>query len=198
MNPAAGDRRSFPPTLRRAGFVLAGGRSTRMGRDKALLRLGGTTLVERIARQVLQAAGSVTLLGPPERYAGLGFPVVADLLEDRGPLGGLYTALQRREADWNLLVACDLPHVTAPLLTELLDAAERSGKAALVPSTERGLEPLCAVYHRRLLPEVTRALEHNVLKMHDFVSSIGAAVWPAPDRSVFDNVNTPSDWEVLR
>src|SRR5882672_6033560 len=98
-----------------AGFVLTGGRSSRMGRDKALLPVagsgpaGGLSLVERTAELVRGAAGSVILIGMPERYAHLGLPVVADIVEDCGPMGGLLTALHVTHADSNLIVACDMP-----------------------------------------------------------------------------------------
>jgi molybdopterin-guanine dinucleotide biosynthesis protein A len=188
-----------------------------MGRDKALLRVGERTLVERIAHEVKLAAGSVTLIGPPDRYRSLGIPVTGDLVEGCGPLGGLYTALSITQADWNLLVACDLPEIGFVLLEQLLHAAERCGRPALIPATNDGLssaqrsgardrgarsepaprcalQPLCAVYHRSLLPEVKAAIDHKIFKMHDFVSRIEAARWPAPDASVFANINTPAEW----
>ena len=187
-------RGSFMPK-RRAGFVLAGGRSSRMGQDKALLPWKGSTLLEAVAREVLQAAGNVTLIGSPERYENLGFPVVSDRIAGCGPLGGLHTALSVTTADWNLLVACDMPAVTHQLLKELLVAAEVSGADALVPQTPGGLEPLCAVYHARLLPAVEFAIQSKLFKMHDFVSTIHARnkarLWPAPDPSLFRSVNTP-------
>src|SRR5258708_4089918 len=93
------------------GFLLAGGRSSRMGRDKALLPFGSSTLAAHIATQIRDAAGNVTILAPPERYAHLGLPVLADAIPNCGPLGGLYTALQSTTADWNVLVACDLPRI---------------------------------------------------------------------------------------
>jgi molybdenum cofactor guanylyltransferase len=179
----------------RAGFVLAGGRSSRMGQDKALLPWKGSTLIQSVAREVFVAAGNVTLIGSPESYGNLGFPVVSDKLEGCGPLGGLHAALSSTTAEWNLLVACDMPAVTHLLLEELLDAAEACGCDALVPETAGGLEPLCAVYHARLLSAVESAIHSKLLKMHDFVSTIQARnkarLWPAPDPSLFRNLNTP-------
>lgn len=176
-----------------AGFVLAGGRSTRMGRDKALLPIGGSTLIEHVAALVREAAGNVTVIGPPERYAHLGLPILADAIESKGPLTGLYTALSTSPADWNLLVACDMPGLTAEFLQSLLAAAEHAGKACLVPVTSQGLEPLCAVYHRRVAPFAARALHANLLKMQDFIRSLDLAEWPVTDPAILKNVNTPAD-----
>lgn len=175
----------------RAGFVLAGGRSTRMGQDKALLPWKGSTLIESVAREVLQAAGNVTLIGSPELYGNLGFPVIPDQIEGCGPMGGLHAALTVTIADWNLVVACDMPDVSHRLLEELLAAAEASGADALVPQTPAGLEPLCAVYHVRLLPAVESSIHSKLLKMHDFVSRIEARLWPVSHAGVFRNLNTP-------
>jgi molybdenum cofactor guanylyltransferase len=177
-----------------AGFVLAGGGSTRMGRDKALLPHAGSTLLETVAQRVQGAAGSVTIVGSPGRYAHFGFPVIADLVEGCGPLGGIFTALSVTQADWNLVVACDMPAVTEDLLRALLDAAERAGRDILVPATSEGVEPLCAVYHRRALPAVESAIRHKHLKMQDFVSSMEAARWPVAALSLFRNINTPAQF----
>ena len=178
---------------RRAGFVLAGGRSSRMGQDKALLPWKGATLIESVAREVFHAAGNVTLIGSPERYGNLGFPVIPDKIAGCGPLGGLHAALSATTAEWNVLVACDMPAVTSGLLKELLAEAEASGADAVVPQTPGGLEPLCGVYHARLLPQVDSAIQSKLLKMHDFVSTIHAQKWPAPEPQVFRNLNTPEE-----
>jgi molybdopterin-guanine dinucleotide biosynthesis protein A len=178
----------------RAGFVLVGGRSSRMGRDKALLPLDGATLIEHIASRVREAAGNATLVGSPDRYQGLGYPVIPDRMQDCGPLGGVCTALSASRADWNLIVACDMPAVTAGFFEELFRAAEASGADCLIPETAAGLEPLCAVYHRRCGDAADRALTRNIRKMHDFVSSLHARKWPVPDPSRLLNANTPEEW----
>ena len=173
-----------------------------MGRDKALVPWKGSTLIESVAREVLNAAGSVTLIGSPERYGSLGFPVICDKIEGCGPLGGLHAALSVTTAEWNVLVACDMPAVTRQLLKELLAAAEACGADALVPETPGGLEPLCAVYHARLLSAVESAIHSKLLKMHDFVSMIQARNrarrWPVPDAGLFRNLNTPQQLSETR
>lgn len=180
--------------MTRTGFVLAGGASSRMGRDKALLPLDGATMLEQIARKVHDAAGSVTLIGSPEKYFRLGFPVISDAVEGCGPLGGLYTALLNTHADWNLLLACDMPNITVAFLKQLLDAADGD---CLVPEFEGRADPLCAVYHRRILPAVKAAIDRKLFKMQDFISTLRTIRWPVSDPGPLLNVNTPAQYDTL-
>jgi molybdenum cofactor guanylyltransferase len=186
------------PQSGRAGFVLAGGRSSRMGRDKALLPFGAVTLLEYVASQVAAAAGCVVVVGHPERYRRLGLEAIPDPCSGSGPLGGIVTALRTTKADWNLVTACDMPAVSAPFLRDLLDEAERCGGDRLVPCSPNGLEPLCAAYHRGCLPRLARALDAGVLTMREAVSGPGLVAWPVEDASRFCNVNTPEDFELHR
>jgi molybdopterin-guanine dinucleotide biosynthesis protein A len=181
-----------------AGFVLTGGESRRMGRDKALLRgPDGVPLAAQIAESVREAAGSVVLIGPLERYTHLGFPVLADRVPGYGPLGGVYTALSATSAEWNLIVACDMPNLTAHFLSGLLGAAQASTADCLVPEDAAGMHPLCAVYHRRCLPAAESAIRHNQLKMHTFVSSLRFEKWASPEALALANINTPEAWKNL-
>ena len=177
-----------------AGFVLVGGRSSRMGCDKALLPSGARTLVEQIADSVRQAVGNVTLIGDPEKYASLGLPVIADAVKGRGPMGGIYTALLHSKADWSLVVACDMPGLAPDFLRALIQAAGRSPQSCLVCEGSGGIEPLCAAYHRRLLPALESALEYKQLKMKDFVLQQNPGRWPVADVSALRNINTPEEW----
>jgi molybdenum cofactor guanylyltransferase len=176
------------------GFVLTGGRSSRMGRDKALLPVDRSTLVEQVAARVRAAAGSVTLIGAPERYTGLGLPVAADLIEGCGPLGGVYTALKISSAAWNLIVACDMPAVSMGFLAQLLEGAQEADADCFAPKTASGLHPLCAVYHCRALAAVEYAINHKSFKMHDLLDSLRTVSWPVADASLLENVNTPIEW----
>ena len=109
---------------RAAGFVLCGGQSRRMGRDKALLPFGQGTLVEHVADVVRKAAGSVTLVGPAERFGALQLPVIEDEQPGLGPLGGIISALASCPGEKCLIVACDLPDLTPEFLTDLIDRAD--------------------------------------------------------------------------
>ena len=179
-----------------AGFVLVGGNSSRMGRDKARLPFQGRTLVEHVASAVAEAAGSVTLVGAPERYGTLGFPMLADDRSGAGPLAGIHTALATSPADWNLIVACDMPGISAAFLRSLMAAAQSSREIdCLLPAGPSGLpEPLCAAYHSRCLDVIGEALDRNVRKITDGLAGLKIANWSVAESAWFRNVNTPEEW----
>lgn len=179
-----------------AGFVLAGGQSRRMGRDKALVLYKGRTLLEYVADTVETAVGNVTVIGPPERYAGLGLHVIPDVIANSGPLAGLVTALRNTTRPWVLPIACDMPNLTPQILRDLVNAAVRSEADAVVCDSGR-LHPLCAAYHRRVLPAAEAALEHRALRMHDFLESIQIQRWPVSDAKLLANLNTPEELHAI-
>jgi molybdenum cofactor guanylyltransferase len=167
-----------------------------MGRDKALLPFAGRTLLECIADVVTEGCGNVTIVGPDR---DLGHRHIPDLIADCGPLGGLWTALndslrQRCSADCALLVACDMPNLTADVLTGLLATLRHGDADAAVCVSDGRLHPLCAVYHCRLLPKVQADLHNRQLKMHHFLSTIHVSRYPVADPLLLRNLNTPEDY----
>ena len=141
-----------------AGFVLAGGRSSRMGTDKALTLLTGIPLIQ-IAIQTLVAAGV------PAKIAGSRSPLAAfaqeipDTFADAGPLGGIHAALSASPVDWNLFLPVDLPRMPASLLACLLQRAAITGQPISATRLNGRLEPFPVVLHRSVLPLVARCLE---------------------------------------
>ena len=166
-----------------------------MGQDKALLLYKGRPLVEQVASEVGAAAGNVTLVGDPTRYIYLGYPVIEDALPGCGPLAGIHAALMHSTEEWNLVVACDMPEVTAEFLGKLMDRAAAGSADVVVPAGPSGLpEPLCAAYHRRSLEAVARALESGVRKVTDGLHGLNLDIWRVGDSRYFHNLNTPQEW----
>jgi molybdopterin-guanine dinucleotide biosynthesis protein A len=185
--------------MKYAGFVLAGGKSSRMGSDKALLPFQGRALVEHIAAQVLQAAGNVTLVGDPARYSYFGYPVIKDKYPGRGPLSGIHAALTESRAGWNLIVACDMPEITSEFLATLLERAERGTARAVIPAGPSGRpEPLCAAYHSRAAHAIQAALDRDIRKVMDGLAGLEIDLWQLGDSRYFHNLNTPGEWNNYR
>jgi molybdenum cofactor guanylyltransferase len=185
-----------------AGFILAGGESSRMGVDKGLLEIGGVAVILRTARVVESVAGSACVVGGMELYRRLGLRAIADDWPGAGPLGGIATALRASAAEWNLIVACDLPYLTRAWLEFLVQRAGASAADAVVPMNERGAEPLCAMYHARGEAAIRGALEEGTRKVTDGLARVRVeylepAEWKCFDSEglLFKNMNTPADYE---
>ena len=172
-----------------SGYVLAGGRSSRMGRDKARLPFRGGDLVSAVAAEVVRAAGNATLVGHSD------LPAIADRYPGEGPLGGILTALHHTSSDWNLIVACDMPEISAAFLAELVAHALRSPADVLLPVDFDGRpQPLCAVYHRHALAVLERHFASGVRKITAALTGLVVERLAVAELSLFQNVNTPEDW----
>jgi len=196
-----------------AAFILAGGVSSRMGKEKGLLMFGGEPLIVRTARLIEPLVSEITIVGPPERYAALGFNAIADRNIGgregentvRTPLVGIATALNATKSPWNLILACDLPYLTAEWLDWLLARAANSSAQILMPRTSGGLEPLAAVYRKECAAPIVAALELGVRKVTDAMAEfcteqLSESDWKMhdPQGRVLRNMNTPSDYEEAR
>jgi molybdopterin-guanine dinucleotide biosynthesis protein A len=186
------------------GFAAAGGRSRRMGRDKARLPWGDTDLLGHTLARLRAVADEVCLLsGPERRHVDRGVPVLVDSSPDLGPLGGLLAALESVPGRAALVVAIDLPLVPAALLAHLRACA--ADVDLVVPASPRGPEPLCALYGPACLEPVRRSVEEGRLQMTAFwgevrvrtvgVDEVGAFGDP---ESVFLNVNDRADYDRAR
>lgn len=187
-------REDLPPFRNRAGWILTGGRSTRMGRDKALLEMDGTPLALAAARKAGEVCDRVTLVGNPSLAGILGLPVVEDAFPGQGPLAGIEAALRCSERDWNLVLACDMPGVSADDLELIFTAALAGSKDGAVPRDEGGhLEPLCAVYHRRCHVAILEAMKKGIRRVTDALQMLELTYVPVSRGAAFANLNTPED-----
>jgi len=186
------------------GYILAGGKSSRMGRDKALLDFGGTPLILHIASVMRPLTDAPVVVGPPDRYAILNQRVIADDEPGIGPLGGIVTALRDSREPWNLVLGCDLPLLTSEWLAYLIDRALASSVDAVVPQSAAGAEPLCAMYRKSCEAGIAKEIARGVHKVTDAlvqlkVERIQPQEWKNfdPSGQLFRNLNSLKDIEEI-
>lgn len=185
------------------GFILAGGLSSRMGEDKSRLRLGDRSFVEIAADALGAVARRVSVVGSRPGAEAHGLPVVPDVYEGLGAMGGLHAALGACEESWAAVVSCDLPFVTGSLFARLA-ALRRDDTDAVAPLQDDGRpQPLCALYApSRCLAAAEELIRAGELRPRELLRRVRTR-WVTPEeisdlegsRLFFRNVNTPSDYE---
>ena len=185
-------------------FVLAGGRSSRMGSDKALLRLGSENLLERALRTVAAVCSNPVIVGDAGRYKGYG-EVIEDRVEGCGPLGGIHAALCVSGTERNLILSVDTPLMTAEFLRWLVDCSAVGDELVFVPQPKGRTQPLCAVYRRGLLPVIQTAITAGEYKVDRLFSRVATRCLFDDEihaagfgDEIFENVNTPEEYERLK
>lgn len=190
-----------------AGYVMAGGASTRFGFDKARAELGGESMLVRMCKLVSEVTGVASVVAPPGRYAEFGERIVGDHWPGEGPLGGIITALmdahaQNHQNVWCLIVGCDMPFLTREWLTYLKNRALSSDAMAVAPQSPLGLEPLCACWNTGGTGKLQYAFEDGVRKVTDAMKRVSMEVVEEKDWKQFDkagrlfwNMNTPAEYE---
>jgi len=189
-----------PSAVDVAAFILAGGKSTRMGVDKAFIDYGGRTLLARALDLARSVTPDVRIVGSQQKFAAFA-PVVEDIFCNCGPLGGIHAALRSSPAELNIMLAVDMPFLSWALLQYLISQARNAPEAAvIVPRSDERRQPLCAIYRSEFADKAESALRagHNRIdRLFDEVRTrviepqdlAGGGFSPA----IFRNLNTPED-----
>lgn len=186
-----------------AGYVLAGGQSSRMGTDKALLEIDGVPLFVRAARLLKTVATSTTVVGHPDRHAGFGIEIIPCRAVDiAGPsldyMNGIVTALEHTDARWNLIISADMPYLTVEWLQFLVDC-RRHADVDLITAG------FCNIYQKRSLFGLMRAFDESARSFGHTMKYLSYYVVPREaqrslDRNgdLFLDIDTPEDFERAR
>src|SRR5436309_12456781 len=193
-----------------AGYILAGGGSTRFGRDKALVEVGGRPMLERMIELLRRVTNQVRIVAVPSKYAAFGAEIVEDRWPGEGPLGGIITALENaarspRGYEWNLIVSCDMPFLTPDWLQFLANRAAKSNAQVVFPHSASGPEPLCACWQTAAAAKLRSGFARGVRKVTEGIALLRAEVLDEADGKRFDsagrlfwNMNTAEDYEEAR
>ena len=182
-----------------SAFILAGGKSTRMGTDKAFVLLEGRTLLARMLDLARQVTSNVHIVGDPAKFAPFA-PTIEDIFPGCGPLGGIHAALRSSSTDLNIILAVDVPFVSLALLDYLISRAKNSTASVTLTQAAGGFQPLCAVYRRSFGDAAEDALRAGRYKIDGLFNQKNTQVIEEGELQVagfspgiFRNLNTPQD-----
>lgn len=183
------------------GIVLSGGESKRMGTDKAFLRVDGIPLIEHVLRSLRCVVSRIIIVtNTPGPYASYDVEVVSDAYDKRGSLIGIYSGLLRSSDEYNLVVACDMPFLSPGLLSYMSGLA--NAYDIVLPKVGEFVEPLHAVYHRRLIPIMDNHIKRGQLRIRGVFDGLRIRYVTDeeidrydPERRSFINLNTPHEYK---
>lgn len=180
-------------------FILAGGKSTRMGSDKAFVMLEGRSLLERALDVARSVTSEVRIVGDAAKFAAFA-PTVEDIFPNCGPLGGIHAAIRASPTELNLILAVDVPFVSTELLHYLIERARDSSATVTLAQSGGGYQPLCAVYRREFAEGAEKTLRAGRYKIGGLFAAgttqlIGEEELEQAGFSaaLFRNLNTPGE-----
>lgn len=184
-------------------IILAGGKSRRFGTDKALYPIAGVPLIQHAINRVKLVTDEIIIITDSlEKTRFLPHPCYTDLIENSGPLAGIYTGLMHSRSHYNLVLACDMPLVNTACLAYLIDHAR--GYDVTVPLYQQEYQPLCAIYAKTCIPVIAQQLAARQLQVFQFYPSVNTKTVPINqtlsfyhDR-IFYNINTQQDFHEIR
>ncbi|WP_340014754.1 molybdenum cofactor guanylyltransferase [Paenibacillus sp. FSL K6-1318] len=192
------------------GIILAGGLSSRMGTNKAMLELNGSVILQHVTKAMRPAVSRIIVAAGPNvtTYGEMGYDCVQDHYPGKGPLAGLHAALEASGTEWNLVCACDMPLLQTSFFDGIKKLAEsHDSYSAIVPRVDGRVHPLAGVYHRQVLPDLEQRLMQDHLRVMRWLEEIGCRYVEAEELEragvhqvamQLSNMNTPEDYERIR
>ena len=178
------------------GIILAGGKSKRMGADKALLKLNGKTLLERSIELIQPFCKTILISSNNPEHKKFKIETIPDEISDCGPIGGIYTCLRKSETTWNFVISVDSVFVEQEFIKFLISEIDEF--SAIVPIHSKGKEPLIALYNKNSLIEFEKMLNLGDFKMYNLINTlktkwIDSEKWVDKYPQLFHNLNRPKD-----
>lgn len=192
------------------GIILAGGLSSRMGANKAMLELNGSVVLQHVTKAMRPAVSRIIVAAGPNvtTYSEMGYECVQDRYPGKGPLAGLHAALEASDTEWNLVCACDMPLLQTSFFDGIKKLVEsHNSYSAIVPRVDGHVHPLAGAYHKRVLPDLEQHLIQDHLRVMRWLEEIGCFYVEAEELEragvhqlamQMSNMNTPEEYERIR
>ena len=179
-------------------YILAGGKSSRMGTDKGLLIFNGKAIVQAIIEQLQPAVDNTVIVSNNAEYEKFGLEVIPDLIKDKGPAGGIHAALSHTDVEQIFIVSCDMPNITARAIHYMIEQATHS--QITLPVDHGKTEPLFGVYSKKCLPLWQQLIEQGMIKLQEMVTRFDLLKINVDNNKLFNeslflNINDKNDFQ---
>ena len=173
-------------------YILCGGKSTRMQREKGLVILEKKTFIQHIIDVVNQFTNQKFLVTGNDDYKIFNLPLLRDIYQNKGPLGGIHTALSHTRSEQVLILSCDIPLIRFQTIQPLINSLKKFPEASIhFAKTKNNWHPLVGIYNKSLLSDLEFAIQNEQLKLIDFIKSQNYKDLEIPDARSLTNINTP-------
>ncbi len=180
-----------------SGIILSGGKSTRMGKDKGLIKLNGKPMIQHVIDHIDPICDQILISANDKTYEDFGYPVYYDEINDIGPAGGIISSLKHSSNKKNIVISCDLPFASTKFIRTLL---ELSGDYAItLPMSRQHYQPLCAVYSKEVYPVFMEYISKGIYSLKSIIKEFRIRIIKQEDIEGFDlsrelrNINYPDD-----
>lgn len=182
-------------------YILAGGKSSRMGKDKGLILFNGKAIIQHIIEKLQPVTDKVVIISNNPAYDKFGVEVIEDLIRNLGPAGGIFTALSHSQNEKNLILSCDTPFITTEAIEYIFQHSDLSQISW--PIYDGKIEPLFGVYSKSCLAKWEKLIHNGILKLQEIASNFNLNQLnvdnnPLFNKNIFTNINTPEDFENLK
>lgn len=180
------------------GYILAGGKSSRMGTDKGLLLLNGKLIIQHVIEQLQPTVQKVVIVSNNTDYDKTGLEVIGDIIKDIGPAGGIYTALSHSTTKYNFVVSCDMPFISSYAIDYVIQHSFQS--QITLPILQEKIEPLFGVYSKDCLLKWEELIGKGIIKLQTLINNFDTLQLDVTENDLFNevlfaNINTKNDLE---
>ncbi len=175
-------------------IILAGGKSSRMGQDKGLVRINNKPLIQYIIDSCTAISKNIIIISNQDGYENFGYPVFEDDYKNKGPIGGIYTGLKKSTASLNLILSCDSPFISTELIQQLIAEID-TGTDIVVPKHKGRVHPLMGIYKSKVAETALKQIQTNGLKVMRLLDEVKTTYFNADhvNSNHFINLNKPDD-----
>lgn len=182
-----------------SAFILCGGKSSRMGTEKGLVNYNNQPFIQLVIDAIVPITTNIFLVTDNQEYTDFNYPLVADVYKNKGPVGGIFSALDRSETENNLILSCDIPKISTNVIKNYLINNISDQKDVIFLSDDKNVYPLIGIYNKRVKPKLSEAISSNRIKLLSLLNELNCQVIKVNPRDFesLKNINTQDELKIL-